>query len=109
MGENFSNQVIATLQSLRSQANGLQSNITTLQSDINTLQSTDTSLQTQINAKEKSIPYQASAPTSPEVSDLWVDSSGTIPILKVYNGTSWVSLVSPADDDQNILANQVFR
>lgn len=101
MGENFSNQVVATLQSLRSQANGLQS-------DITTLQSTDTSLQTQINAKEKSIPYQASAPTSPEVSDLWVDSSGSVPIIKVYNGTSWISLASPADNDQNILANRVF-
>lgn len=57
---------------------------------------------------EKSIPLQASAPSSPASSDLWVDSSGTAPILKVYNGTSWVSLASPADDDQNILANRVF-
>ena len=102
MGENFSNQVVATLQSLRSQANGLQS-------DITTLQSTDTSLQTQINAKEKSIPYQSSAPSSPEASDLWVDSSTTTPTLRVYNGSSWIGLGGSAtDDDQNILANRVF-
>lgn len=99
---NFSEMVVATLQSLRSQANSLAASVTSLQA-------TDTSLQNQINEKEKSIPLQNSAPTSPSASDLWVDSSGTIPILKVYNGTSWVSLVSPADDDQNILANQVFR
>ena len=57
---------------------------------------------------EESIPLQSSAPSSPATSDLWVDSSGATPILRVYNGTSWVALASPADDDQNILANRVF-
>lgn len=57
---------------------------------------------------EKSIPLQASAPSSPATSDLWVDSSGSAPILRVFNGTSWVALASPANDDQNILANRVF-
>ena len=60
------------------------------------------------NNFEKLIPLQASAPTSPATSDLWVDSSGATPILRVYNGTSWVALASPAHDDQNILANRVF-
>ena len=60
------------------------------------------------NNFEKLIPLQSSAPTSPATSDLWVDSSGATPILRVYNGTSWVALASPADDDQNILANRVF-
>lgn len=88
MAENFSNQVIETLQSLRYQSNELQ---------------------VQVNGKEKTIPYQSSAPTSPTTSDLWVDSSGVTPTLKVYDGASWVSLGgSPTDDDQNILANRVF-
>jgi hypothetical protein len=60
------------------------------------------------NNFEKSIPLSASAPSSPASSDLWVDSSGTAPILKVYNGTSWISLASPADDDQIILSTRMF-
>jgi hypothetical protein len=59
---------------------------------------------------EKLIPLSSSAPTSPESSDLWVDNTiSTAPQLKVYNGSSWVSLGSATDSDQNIIANQVFR
>ena len=76
--------------------------------EISYLDNVTSSIQTQLNDKEKLIPLQASAPSSPASSDLWVDSSGAAPILKVYNGTSWGSLASPADDDQNILANRVF-
>ena len=57
---------------------------------------------------EKTIPLSSSAPLNPASSDLWVDSSGTQPILKVYNGSSWISLASPADDDQIILSQRMF-
>jgi hypothetical protein len=60
------------------------------------------------NNFEKIIPLQSSAPLSPSSSDLWIDSSGAVPILKVYNGSSWVSLASPADDDQVIFAQRMF-
>lgn len=34
--------------------------------------------------------YQSSAPSSPVVGTLWVDSTDTnTPVLKVYNGTTW--------------------
>jgi hypothetical protein len=60
--------------------------------------------------KEKSVPLQSTAPSSPSTSDLWVDNTvSTAPQLKVYDGSSWISLGSATDSDQNILANQVFR
>ena len=60
---------------------------------------------------EKTIPLQSSAPASPASSDLWVDNTDPLkPILKVYNGTSWITAGSSitADDDQIILASRVF-
>ena len=49
---------------------------------------------------EKEIPLQSSAPSSPSASDLWVDStSPTSPILKVYNGTSWIIAGSSGGED----------
>lgn len=61
--------------------------------------------------KEKFIPLQNTAPSSPSTSDLWVDNTDpTKPVLKVYNGSAWVVAGSSvtADDDQIILASRVF-
>ena len=60
---------------------------------------------------EKEIPLQNSAPSSPSSSDLWIDNTDTAkPILKVYDGTSWVIAGSSleVDEDQIILANRMF-
>ncbi len=46
---------------------------------------------------EKFIPYSASAPVSAVIGDMWIDSSGTSPLLKTYNGSSWLSLGSTND------------
>ena len=57
---------------------------------------------------QDSIPYQASAPSSPSEGDYYVNSSQNV--LYVYTGvvTGWVSLGSTPDSDQSILANRVF-
>lgn len=60
---------------------------------------------------EKEIPLQNSAPSSPSSSDLWIDNTDTAkPILKVYDGTSWVVAGSSLEvnEDQLILANRMF-
>ena len=60
---------------------------------------------------EKEIPLQNSAPLSPATSDLWVDNTITSkPILKVYDGSSWIVAGSSieVDDDQLILATRMF-
>lgn len=59
--------------------------------------------------KGKAVPLQSSAPLSPVASDLWVDNTvPTAPQLKVYSGTSWISIGSATDSDQNIIASMVF-
>lgn len=56
------------------------------------------------------VPYASTAPTSPATGMLWVDSSVVnAPALKVYDGSSWISVSSAPDSDQGIIANQVFR
>lgn len=90
MSENFSNQVIETLQSLRYQSNELQ---------------------VQVNGKEKTIPLQNTAPSSPSSSDLWIDSSDPLkPILKVYDGSSWLVAGSSleVESDQLIISSRMF-
>jgi hypothetical protein len=60
---------------------------------------------------EKEIPLQSSTPTSPSASDLWVDNTdSTKPILKVYDGTSWIIAGSSleVDEDQIIFAQRMF-
>lgn len=60
---------------------------------------------------EKEIPLQNSAPLSPSSSDLWIDNTDTAkPILKVYDGTSWVIAGSSLEvnEDQIILAQRMF-
>ena len=56
--------------------------------------------------KEKSIPFQSTAPLSPSSSDLWVDSTSMQ--LKVYNGTTWVALGAAVDDSQLIISQRMF-
>lgn len=74
--------------------------------EISYLDGVTSNIQTQLNDKEKSIPLQASAPSSPSVSDLWVDSTSMQ--LKVYNGTTWVALGAAVDDSQLIIAQRMF-
>lgn len=51
------------------------------------------------------------APTNPLIGALWYDTSTSI--LKIWDGDnilpSWVNTSQPTANDQNILANQVFR
>lgn len=79
--------------------------------EISYLDGVTSAIQTQLNGKENFIPLQNTAPSSPSTSDLWVDNTDPAkPILKVYNGSSWITAGSSitADDDQIILASRVF-
>lgn len=50
------------------------------------------------NGYEKNIPLQSTTPTSSSSGDLWVDNTiSTAPILKVYNGSSWIALGASSD------------
>lgn len=61
------------------------------------------------NGYEKSIPLQSSAPSSPASGDLWVDNTvSTAPILKVYNGSSWLATATATNDRDLILAQRMF-
>lgn len=56
--------------------------------------------------------YSSVAPSNPQIGQMWVDVNFNPGLIKVYNGSAWVTVSTPvpsADDDQNILANQVFR
>jgi hypothetical protein len=56
---------------------------------------------------EKLIPYSSSAPSTPSQGDLWVDS--TVPTIKAYIGSEWVSVGGgAADSDQGIIAGRMF-
>jgi len=46
---------------------------------------------------EKLIPYAASAPPGVITGDMWIDSSGTAPLLKMYSGSGWTQLGSSDD------------
>jgi len=46
--------------------------------------------------KEGAIPKQDTAPSNPSVDDLWIDTSGTMNILKRWDGSQW--LVSTPED-----------
>ncbi len=74
--------------------------------EISYLDGTTSAIQTQLNNKEKSIPFQSTAPLSPSSSDLWVDSTSMQ--LKVYNGTTWVALGAAVDDSQLIISQRMF-
>ncbi len=74
--------------------------------EISYLDGVTSNIQSQLDAKQKMIPYAATAPVSPTQGDLWVDS--TLPVIKVYTGSSWVALGGVADDDQPILAARIF-
>ena len=56
---------------------------------------------------EKLIPYSSSAPSTPSQGDLWVDS--TVPTIKAYIGSEWVSVGGgAADSDHGIIAGRIF-
>lgn len=57
---------------------------------------------------EKEIPLQGTAPTGAATSDLWIDNSAGTPQLKVYNGSSWVTLGAAVDDRDLVLAQRMF-
>ena len=42
--------------------------------------------------RTESIEVGTTAPTFPEVDDIWVDTSGDLPSLKVYDGKRWESI-----------------
>ena len=67
-----------------------------------------TTVTNSLAGKQKTIPYQSSAPSSPSTGDLWVDSSTSTPSLKTYNGASWVQLGSAVDDTQAIFSGRMF-
>lgn len=70
-----------------------------------------TTVANSIASKQKLIPLQNSSPSSPTTGDLWVDNTDPAkPVLKVYNGTSWITAGSSiaADDDQIVLASRIF-
>lgn len=74
--------------------------------EISYLDGVTSGIQNQLDNKEKSIPLQANEPSSPAVSDLWVDSTSMQ--LKVYNGSTWVALGAAVDDSQLIIAQRMF-
>ena len=46
---------------------------------------------TSLSGKQKTIPFQSSAPSSPSTGDIWMDSTNIIkPVTKVYNGSTWI-------------------
>ena len=55
---------------------------------------TQTSASTQY---EKLIPYTSASPSGVIAGDMWIDTSGTSPLLKTYNGSFWVQLGSSDD------------
>lgn len=60
-------------------------------------------------AYQSTITLSSTPPSNPIAnSTYWADDSSGVPILKVYDGADWISLSTPSDSDQNILANQVF-
>jgi hypothetical protein len=46
---------------------------------------------TSLSGKQKTIPFQSSAPLSPSTGDIWMDSTNIVkPVTKVYNGSTWI-------------------
>ena len=82
----------------------------TLQNTYLSQSSASTNYLTQASAStqyEKLIPYSSSAPNSPSQGDLWVDS--TVPTIKAYIGSAWVSVGGGASDsDQGIISSRLF-
>lgn len=61
--------------------------------------------------KQKNVLLQSNPPSTPSSGELWIDNTDSAkPILKVYDGTSWIVAGSSleVDEDQIILANRMF-
>lgn len=70
-----------------------------------------TTVTNSIASKQSLIPLQNTEPTSPSSGDLWVDNTNSAkPILKTYDGASWVEVGSTveADSDQIIISTRMF-
>lgn len=100
-------------QALNDDANFAGTVTTTLSNKLNISDASATYL-TQASAStqyEKLIPYSSSSIVNAQVGDLWIDSTASAsPLLKTYNGTSWVQLGSSDDvfvrlNTQTILSN----
>jgi hypothetical protein len=58
---------------------------------------------------EQYVPYGTTAPTGPVLGDIWVDSTmATSPILKVYNGSTWLATATASNDLDLVLAQRMF-
>jgi hypothetical protein len=64
------------------------------QSSASTIYLTQSSASTEY---EKNIPYNSASPGGAITGDMWIDSSGTSPLLKTYDGTEWIQLGSSDD------------
>lgn len=52
-----------------------------------------------LSGYEKEIPLQSSAPASASTSDIWIDNTSPLsPIIKVYNGSTWITAGSAGED-----------
>ncbi len=55
------------------------------------------------------VPYGTTPPVGPVLGDIWVDSTmATSPILKVYNGSTWVATATAANDLDLVIAQRMF-
>ena len=55
--------------------------------------------------KQNAISASSTAPQSPSVGDLWIDTTGQSPILKRWDGTSWTSITSDPSIKQDKLTS----
>jgi hypothetical protein len=109
---------IATTAFVRSEISGLVDSAPSTLDTLNELASAlgndpnfATTVTNSLASKQKLIPLQNSAPSSPLAGDLWVDNTNADkPVLKSYNGTAWVEVGSSveADSDQIILSTRMF-
>lgn len=77
--------------------------------EISYLDGATSNLQNQINLKQDLIPFSSTSPTGPSIGDYWVDSSiSSSPILKVYDGSQWVSSGSLPNSENSITAMELF-
>lgn len=56
-------------------------------------------VQSALEEIDKEVTYSATAPTSPNTGDLWVDVSNPLsPIIKAYSGTTWIIAAASGDE-----------
>lgn len=55
--------------------------------------------------KQNAIVASSAAPQTPSVGDLWIDTTELSPILKRWDGTSWVRITPDISSKQNTLTS----